>query len=207
MEKPEYARVKLEDITQEFIEEYHMLENERHGWVYFDIFCGCYVLPQSGKLDNNLPRTRLEDAHYYETSTIPDLWRHKWRSIQFLLIVDDFGIEYMRKQDAYHLASVLKNHHDIYQDWEGNKFAGIDLDWNFATKHCDRTCHLSMKNCIKILLVKLNHPMPRKPQLSPHKCHEVKYGSKTQLAPEEDISKPLNDAVMFLVQTIVGALL
>ena len=50
-------------------------------------------------------------------------------------------------------------------------------------------------------------PMPRKPQLSPHKCHEVKYGSNTQLAPEEDTSKPLNDTVICRVQTIVGALL
>ena len=30
MENPEYVRVKLEDITQEFIEEYHLLENECH---------------------------------------------------------------------------------------------------------------------------------------------------------------------------------
>ena len=49
--------------------------------------------------------------------------------------------------------------------------------------------------------------MPRKPQLSPHKCREVKYGSKTQLAPEEETSKPLNDAGIRWVQTIVGALL
>ena len=68
-------------------------------------------------------------------------------------------------------------------------------------------CCISMNNYIKILVVKLNHPMPRKPQLSPHKCREVKYGSKTQLAPEEDTSKPLNDAGILWVQTIVGALL
>ena len=49
--------------------------------------------------------------------------------------------------------------------------------------------------------------MPRKPQLSPHKCCKVKYGSKTQFAPEEDISKPLNDAGIRRVQKIMGALL
>ena len=163
MEKPEYVRVKLEDIPQEFIEEYHLLKNECHGWVYFETFQGCYGLPQLGKLAKDLLRTRMEDAHYYETAKTPGLWRHTWRSIQFILIVDDFGLEYVRKQDADHLASVLKNHHDISQDWEGKKFAGIDLDWNYSTKNCDRTCRLSMKNYIKNLLVKLNHPMPRKP--------------------------------------------
>ena len=64
-----------------------------------------------------------------------------------------------------------------------------------------------MKNYIKILLVKLNRPMKRKSQLPPHKCREVKYGSKTQLAPEEDTSKPLNDTWISRVQKIVGALL
>ena len=122
-------------------------------------------------------------------------------------MVDDFGIEYVRKQEADNLASVLKKHHDISQDWEGKKFAGIDLDWNYATKHCDRTFRLSMKIYIKNLLVKLNHPMPRKPQLYLHKCRKVKYSRKTQIAPEEDTYKPLNNAGIRWVQKIVGALL
>ena len=113
------------------------MENKRHGWVYFEIFRGCYGLLQSGKLANDLLRTRLEDVHYHETAATPGLWRQKWRSIQFVLIVDDLGLEYVIKQDAYHLASVLKNHHDISQNWEGKKFAGIELDWNYATKNCD----------------------------------------------------------------------
>ena len=73
MEKPEYVRVKLEDSPQEFIEEYHLLENERPQWVYFEIVCACYGLPQSGKLDNDLLITRLEDTHYYKTATTPGL--------------------------------------------------------------------------------------------------------------------------------------
>ena len=99
---------------------------------------------------NDLLITRLDYSHYYETATIPGLWRHKWRSIQFLVIVDDFGLKYVRKQDLDHFASVLKKHHYISQSWEGKEFSGIDLDWNYATKHCDRTFRLSMKNYIKI---------------------------------------------------------
>ena len=53
----------------------------------------------------------------------------------------------------------------------------------------------------------MNHTIPRKPQLSPHKFREVKYGSKTQLSPKKDTSKPLNDAGICWVQIIVGALL
>ena len=47
MENPEYVKVKLEDIPKESIEEYHLLDHERHGWVYFEIVRGCYGLPQS----------------------------------------------------------------------------------------------------------------------------------------------------------------
>ena len=87
-ENPEYVRVKLEFIPQEFIDEYNLLENEPHRWVYFEIFHGCYILTQSGKMANDLLRTILEDAHYYETATTLGLWCHKWRSIQFVLIVE-----------------------------------------------------------------------------------------------------------------------
>ena len=64
-----------------------------------------------------------------------------------------------------------------------------------------------MKYYIAKLLIKLGHPMPIKPQLSPHRCKEVKYGSKTQLSPEEDTSMLLDKAGIRRVQMIVGALL
>ena len=64
-----------------------------------------------------------------------------------------------------------------------------------------------MKNYIAKLIIKLGHPIPRKPQLSPHICKEVKYGSKTQLSPQEDTYMPLDEAGIRRVQMIVGALL
>ena len=33
-------------------------------------------------------------------------------------------------------------------DWEGTKFAGVDLEWNYASKHSERTCRLSMDGYI-----------------------------------------------------------
>ena len=54
MEKPEYIRVKVEDIPQEFIDEYNLLEKKRHVWVYFEIVRGCYGLLQSGKMANDM---------------------------------------------------------------------------------------------------------------------------------------------------------
>ena len=82
MERSEYVRIKLSYITQEFIEEYDLTQAVQNGWIYLDIICGCYGLTQSGRLANDLLRTRLEKAGYYEAATTPGLWSHQWRLIQ-----------------------------------------------------------------------------------------------------------------------------
>ena len=73
----------------------------------------------------------LEKQGYYEARTTPGLWRRKWIPIQLCLIVDDFCVEYAGKQHADHLAKTLKKYHNITKDWEGKKYAGIDLKWDY----------------------------------------------------------------------------
>ena len=145
MERKEYVRIKYADIPQEFRTEYNLDAYVRDKWVYFEVVRGAYGLPQSGKLANDLLRKRLNAAGYHEAPTTPGLWRHTWRPVQFVLIVDDFGVEYVGKQHADHLVNVLKEHYDMTEDWEGKKIAGIDMTWNYAPRHKDRTCRLSME--------------------------------------------------------------
>ena len=59
LEEPEYVRIKLTDIPQEFLDEYTLLNFQRNGWIYFEIICECYGLKKSGKLANDLLRTCL----------------------------------------------------------------------------------------------------------------------------------------------------
>ena len=59
MGNPEYVRVQLKDIPQEFIDEYNLMDHDRFGWVYFEVFRGCYGLPQAGKLSHELLSERL----------------------------------------------------------------------------------------------------------------------------------------------------
>ncbi len=43
MEDPEYVRIKITDIPEEFILEYRLAGLEdRNGWIYFEIRRGCY---------------------------------------------------------------------------------------------------------------------------------------------------------------------
>ena len=64
-----------------------------------------------------------------------------------------------------------------------------------------------MKGYIAKFLLKYGHPIPKKPQLSPHKHREVIYGVKEQLSPEDDTTPPLDSQGKKRVQGIVGALL
>ena len=73
---PEYVRIKLSAIPQEIIDKYDLTTYAHNGWIYYEVLRGCYGLPQSGRLANNLLCTRLEKVGCYETATTPGLWRH-----------------------------------------------------------------------------------------------------------------------------------
>ena len=83
MKRSEYVRIKFSDIPQEFIEKYDLSKAAQNGLIYFEILRGCYGLPQSVRIANDLLRTRTEKAGYYEAATTPVLWSHKWIPIQF----------------------------------------------------------------------------------------------------------------------------
>ena len=132
MEDPEYVRIKITDIPEEFILEYGLAGLEdKNGWIYFEIRRGCYGLPQAGILANNLLCGRLEEEGYYKAHSTPGLWRHKWRPIQFCLIVDDFGVEYVGIEHFNHLLELLKKYHQIQTNMTGDKIAGINVQWDF----------------------------------------------------------------------------
>ena len=108
--------------------------------MYFRIYKGFYVLPHASKLANDLLRKSLANKGYYESATTPGLWIHKWRPVMFCLTVDYFGIRYVGEHHAQHILSTLQEQYMVTTDWEGKKYAGIDLEWNY--KSC--TCLLTM---------------------------------------------------------------
>ena len=58
--RPEYVKIQLSKIPQEFISEYNLNSLVYKGWIYFEIRRGCYGLPQSGMLANKQLRLRLK---------------------------------------------------------------------------------------------------------------------------------------------------
>ena len=113
----------------------------------------------------------------------------------------------MVKEHALHLLKTLEQNYEITTDWEGGKLAGIDLAWDYTARHANRTCCISMDGYISKVLLKYGHPIPKKPQLSPHKHREVIYGAKEQITLEYDTTPPLYSQGTKRVQGIVSAFL
>ena len=84
----------------------------------------------------------------------------------FVLIVDDFGIEYVGDHHLNHLRTVLTTHYTITADLGWKIIYGLDLKWNYTKLHSQRTCRLSVDGYITNLLLKYGHKAPSKPQLS-----------------------------------------
>ena len=187
LDRYEYMRFNIDMIPEEIKQQYKLDALESNGWVYVEIRKGMYGLPQAGILANKLLKTRLEPHGYYECRHTPGLWRHKWRPITFVLVVDDFGVKYTGKEHALHLAAALKENYEVTIDWEGKLFIGITLDWDYT----NRTVRLSMPNYITKALTKFQHNAPKRPEHSPHRAPDRQIGAKVQLTEPVDTSEPL----------------
>ena len=76
---------------------------------------------------NKLLETLLNATGYYQAATTPGFWCQKCLPILFILIVNNFGIEYVGNRHIHHLRGTLKSHYTITEDWEGKKFPVINF--------------------------------------------------------------------------------
>ena len=93
-----------------------MEKKAKNGYVYVKIRRSIYGLPQAGKLANTDLKEHLAPYGYFEVAHTPGLWQHLTRPIAFSLIEDYFGVKYVHKYDADHLANSLKNAYQLAED-------------------------------------------------------------------------------------------
>lgn len=89
---------------------------------------------------NNLLKEKLGNREYRPTRHTSGLWKHEWRPLQFILVVDNFGVQYVGAAHATHLVRTLQKNYEISTDWGGTLYYGIKLKWN----HQERTVETSM---------------------------------------------------------------
>ena len=150
---------------------------------------GMYGPPQAGRLAYDQLIKHLATGGYHPTGITPGLFTHKTRPITFVLVVDDFGIKFQSPLDLAHLIKHLRLKYRVTVG-NGNLFCGITLNWNYIK----RKVAMSLPKYIPEALKRQQHPMPSKPQHSPHYFTLPKYGQKTQFATTLETPPPLTDA-------------
>ncbi len=202
--RPEYIRIKLADIPQEIIDEYKLKSKATpDGSIHIVATKGMYGLPQAGLLANELLEKRLNERGYKQSKLVPGLWKHKWRPIQFTLVVDDFGVKYVGEEHALHLKETLERHYKVTTDWTGTRYIGITMDWDYS----NRQVHLSMPNYVAKALKQFQHTKPTKTQLSPYPSARINYGAKKQYATQPSTAPPLDKKGKRFIQQVCGKFL
>jgi hypothetical protein len=119
-----------------------------------------YGLPQAGSLGHDLLQKRLNKEGYFQSQIIPGFWKHKTRPIQFVLVVDDFGIKYLKQANLDHLIASLEKYYDVMVDLEGKEYVKIELDWDYDNKRV----HLSMAPYLQKALRQFDNVVPTQRQ-------------------------------------------
>ena len=206
MERYEYMKIPITHIPEEIINEYKLrpkVHTDRA--VYIEIRKGMYGLPQAGMLANKLLKRRLAQHGYYEVRHTPGYWRHIWRPIDFMLVVDDFGVGYEKNEHALHLLQTLRQYYEaVSVNWTGTLYCGITLKWDYAK----RTCELSMPGYVQQAVRKFprDNNGNTKPTDAPHPYKASKKHGLPMTEPKDDGAKLTPHAIKQL-QQIVGTFL
>ena len=135
-----YMRIHLSLIPQEIIEGYDAIKFvDKDGYRYVEVTRAMYGLAQSGQISNQDLQKHVAKYGYYLTKRTPGLWKHQTRSISFTLVVDDFGFKHTNKGYIDHLFEAIKDKYPLKIDWEGSKYIGIDLVWDFNRREVTLT--------------------------------------------------------------------
>ena len=203
MDRPEFLRMKIETFPEDVIAHYKLREKvDEKGFLFIRVERGMYGLPHAGIIAQKLLEERLAKHGYHQSDKTPGLWTHIWRPISFSLIVDDFGVKYVGKEHADHLIKILEENYVVDKDWEGKKYCGISLDFNYKK----RQVHLSMPGYCDEALRRFQHECVKWTD-QPHKHVIPTYGATIQYAKDEDNTEKLGAAATKFIQQVTGTFL
>jgi hypothetical protein len=199
----EYMKIHISLLPDDVIAQYNLRDlQDANGFVYMEIRKGMYGLKQAGRIAYNELVTHLAKYGYVPSKTTQGLWHHKTRPIQFILVVDDFGVKYTNEEDVKHLIQALQAKYTISIDWSGSLYCGLHLNWNYDQGYVD----VNMPNYITTARKKYQHPQPNRPQHAPAKWTQPAYGVRIQYT-NPDTSAPCSDSEKQKIQQIIGTLL
>ncbi len=203
LDRYEYLHIPISMFPAWIVVQYDLLHKVLKGHIYLEMQRAVWGLPQAGILANKLLQKRLAPHAYYECKQMTGLWKHATRPILFTLVVNNFGVKYVNKEDVNHLIKCLKDKYGLTKDWDGNLYCGIKLNWNYD----DHTLDILMPGDIIKQLQKYKHATPTKPQHSPYTPQQRQYGSNAQQPLPIDTSPLLSDVNIKHIQRVIGSIL
>jgi hypothetical protein len=191
-------------VSPGHIDKYDLTSKVDHnGNDHWEVQRGLYGIPQAGIIAQELLETRLKMAGYTQSKLIPGYWKHEWQPISFTLVVDNFGVKYIRKEHVIHLINVLKKHNEVKELREGRQYLGITMDRD----HKNQEVHLSMPKYVERALACFDHPIPSMPQHQPHQHIIPTYGATVPYTKPDYTSWQLLPAKKKFIQEVIGAFL
>ena len=103
-------------------------------------------LKQAGRIANDRLKSHL--AHFGITPfpRTPAIWKHATK----LIVVHDFGVKYISKENTDYLIQALQKLYTISINWTGSLFCGLTITWYYDA----HTYDISMTNYLQSALHK-----------------------------------------------------
>ena len=116
-------------------------------------------LKQDGRITNDLLKVHLDHFGFAPVTRTPVLCKYTTKPTSSSLVVDDFGVKYIGKENADHLIQALQKVYTISIDWTGYLLGGLTIDWDYAA----HTCNISTPKYLQTSGHKFQHPAPKRP--------------------------------------------
>jgi hypothetical protein len=201
MARYKYMHLKLSGIPANVIEHNNLYKIATpDGYMYCEIQKGMYGLPQAGIIAQELLTDQLKLHGYSQSKTTPGLWKHNSHPIDFSLVIDEFGVNYIGKENAQHLLDTIQKYYRCLCDWDREQYCGLTITWDY-----DRCkVHLLMPTYVQKALQCFQHPPPRIQQKQPHSHVKKKYSVKEQFAKPINETPTLDKARKKFIQEVTG---
>jgi hypothetical protein len=203
MARKEYMCISINSIPQSIIDQYHLLDIIHNGFVFVEISCGMYGLPQAGILAYNQLVAHLATHGYAPSEHTPVISSHTTCHVTFCLVVENLGIKYTNRCDADHLLASLKELYTDTTDWSGSLYLTMHTAWDYIHHIVD----ISMPGYVEKSLDRFQHRALGRPQRSPHVLHKPQYGTHPQMTPTPDDTAILPQPQLTRIEEIIGTLL
>ena len=199
--RSEYLRIPLKFLSSTILEKYNLQNFLHNGSILFEVTKSMYGLPHAGRISQDGLIERLASHGYMQTGTTC-LFRHATNSVTFTLVVDDFGVKYMREADADDLIHCLQLYYEITIKKIPTKYLGLTI----AVDKTAREVRMSAPGMIAKAL-KQFAPFSTAVARSPAVYVPPRFGSAAQKPATPDISPLLTADEHHRLQCLAGVLL